>query len=249
MSSSRPTTITTCAWSPLAFFIVFKSTDPFPDGGSRFNTFTIDKKSLWKTEGSIHTSIMFDNSQTTSYEYDNLSRIRKLTLPNHAYTTYQYNNVSHLTFLGNYKSNGDTISSFKYSLDNVGNRTSIKENNGSLSNFKYDNLYQLTEEVKFDKNENMIYGISYTYDKVSNRLTETDLVSGKIKTYTYENDNRMLSAGNTAFTYDLAGNMTSKTDDNGTTNYEWDYENRLTKITAPNSNITNYDYYGIGEIK
>jgi RHS repeat-associated protein len=47
--------------------------------------------------------------------------------------------------------------------------------------------------------------------------------------------------------YDANGNTTSKTDSTGTTNYSWDYENRLTSVTLPGSGGTvnfKYDPFG-----
>ena len=35
--------------------------------------------------------------------------------------------------------------------------------------------------------------------------------------------------------YDANGNTTSKTDSTGTTNYAWDFLNRLTNVTLPGS--------------
>jgi RHS repeat-associated protein len=44
--------------------------------------------------------------------------------------------------------------------------------------------------------------------------------------------------GGVSYTYDNNGNTTSKTDSTGTTNYTWDYENRLTSVTLPASGGT-----------
>ena len=47
--------------------------------------------------------------------------------------------------------------------------------------------------------------------------------------------------------YDYNGNATSKTDSTGTTNYSWDFENRLTSVTLPGSGGTisfKYDPFG-----
>jgi YD repeat-containing protein len=45
----------------------------------------------------------------------------------------------------------------------------------------------------------------------------------------------MVSTPTAMFVYDSDGNLTSKTDSNGTTSYTWDYENRLTQVTLPGS--------------
>lgn len=50
-----------------------------------------------------------------------------------------------------------------------------------------------------------------------------------------------------ASTYDANGNTTSKMDSTGTTDYSWDYENRLTSVTLPASAGTvtfKYDPFG-----
>ncbi len=47
--------------------------------------------------------------------------------------------------------------------------------------------------------------------------------------------------------FDYNGNLTSKTDSTGTTNYTWDFENRLTSVTLPGSGGTvsfKYDPFG-----
>jgi YD repeat-containing protein len=57
------------------------------------------------------------------------------------------------------------------------------------------------------------------------------------------------SSGKTAVgsALDYNGNTTSKTDSTGTTNYTWDFENRLTSVTLPGSGGTvsyRYDPFG-----
>jgi len=51
----------------------------------------------------------------------------------------------------------------------------------------------------------------------------------------------------TGYAYDANGNTTSKTDSTGTTNYSWDYDDRLTNVTLPGSGGTvsyRYDPFG-----
>lgn len=55
------------------------------------------------------------------------------------------------------------------------------------------------------------------------------------------------AATNSLYVYDSNGNLTSKTDSTGTTNYTWDFENRLTQVTLPGSGGTvafKYDPFG-----
>jgi YD repeat-containing protein len=49
------------------------------------------------------------------------------------------------------------------------------------------------------------------------------------------------------YAYDANGNTTSKTDSTGTTNYSWDFENRLASVALPGSGGTvsfKYDPFG-----
>lgn len=50
----------------------------------------------------------------------------------------------------------------------------------------------------------------------------------------------------TTYTYDNNGNTRTKTDASGTTTYDWNYENRLTKVTLPNGNTVTYKYDPFG---
>jgi hypothetical protein len=83
---------------------------------------------------------------------------------------------------------------------------------------------------------------SYTYDPVGNRLSSLG-----VSPYSYNPSNEMVSTPTAMYVYDSNGNMTSKTDTNGTTNYAWDYENRLAQVTLPGSGGTatfKYDTFG-----
>ncbi|MDI6735226.1 MAG: RHS repeat protein [bacterium] len=63
--------------------------------------------------------------------------------------------------------------------------------------------------------------------------------------YTYDAGDRLLQAGATTYGYDGNGNMISKIGDGITTNYSYDYANRLISIRNPQSEIRNaYDGYG-----
>jgi YD repeat-containing protein len=51
----------------------------------------------------------------------------------------------------------------------------------------------------------------------------------------------------TKYTFDYNGNTLTKADATGTTNYTWDFENRLTSVTLPGSGGTvsfKYDPFG-----
>jgi RHS repeat-associated protein len=171
---------------------------------------------------------------TTTYDYDNAGRLFKKTLPNGVFTDYTYDNANQLTSLVNKKSDATIISTFSYTHDNIGNRLTMTTPEGT-HNYVYDTIYRLTSAdhpIQTDE--------SYTYDKVGNRKT-----SSQYNTWTYDANNRLTSYNGTSYTYDNNGNTASKTDASGTTNYTYDYENRLSNFQSPEHQAQyTYDPFG-----
>jgi len=105
------------------------------------------------------------------------------------------------------------------------------------TSYGYDNIYQLLSATQGATTTE-----TYTYDQVGNRTASLGVAS-----YTTNSSNEMTANSNASYTYDLNGNETSKIDSTGTTNYTWDYENRLTSVTLPSSGGTvsfSYDPFG-----
>jgi RHS repeat-associated protein len=68
-----------------------------------------------------------------------------------------------------------------------------------------------------------------------------------VSPYDVNTSNELTAIPGTTYTYDDNGNTTSKTDSTGTTNYTWDFENRLTSVTLPGTSGTvslAYDPFG-----
>jgi RHS repeat-associated protein len=197
-----------------------------PDGST--NTYSYD---------SLNRLTTLANSWAGSFgfSYDALSRRTQMTRPNGVATNYTYDNLSHLLSVLHQLS-GSTIDGATYTVDNAGNRTSKTDNHtGMTSNYTYDAIYELTQ-VTGGTSE------SYTYDPVGNRLSSLG-----VSPYQYNPSNEMVSTPDGLYVYDNNGNLTSKTDSTGTTNYSWDFENRLTQAALPGSSGTvtfRYDPFG-----
>ncbi len=68
-----------------------------------------------------------------------------------------------------------------------------------------------------------------------------------IATYSYNTSNQLTSSSDgVSYTYDANGNTLTKADSTGTTQYSWDFENRLTSATVPNVGTTNFRYDPFG---
>jgi RHS repeat-associated protein len=188
------------------------------------------------------TTLTDSNTGQFGFGYDALGRRTSLTRPNGIGTSYSYDTLSRL--LSVLHNGGALPGSTAYTYDAAGNRltkTAVEAGTPNpvsvLSQYSYDNIYQLTQAVV-----NASVAEGYSYDAVGNRLSSTGPVS-----YNYNASNELTSTSATTYTYDNNGNTLSKTDSTGTTNYAWDFENRLTQVTLPAQGGTvyfNYDPFG-----
>jgi RHS repeat-associated protein len=123
-------------------------------------------------------------------------------------------------------------------LDAAGNRTAKTDDlAGVTSNYTYDKIYELTQVTQGTNTTE-----SYSFDPVGNRTS-----SLAIPSYTVNSSNELTSDSNASYTYDNNGNTLTEANSTGTTSYAWDFENRLTQVTLPNSGGTvtfTYDPFG-----
>ena len=176
-------------------------------------------------------------SGSFGFSYDALSRRTQMTRPNGVSTSYSYDNLSRLLSVLHQLS-GSTIDGAVYTVDSAGNRTSKADELANVTtNYGYDSIYELLQATQGSTTTE-----SYSYDPVGNRLSSLGVSS-----YTVNSSNELTATSNASYTYDNNGNTTSKTDSAGTTNYTWDYENRINSVTLPGSGGTisfAYDPFG-----
>jgi YD repeat-containing protein len=82
---------------------------------------------------------------------------------------------------------------------------------------------------------------SHAYDAVSNRTS-----SQRSASYSYQPFNRLTGTTTTDYLYDSNGNMISKADASGTTQFAWDFENRLIQAVTASSGSVSYKYDALG---
>jgi YD repeat-containing protein len=125
--------------------------------------------------------------------------------------------------------------------------------NGTKTTPTYDSLSQLLSLAHTTSTSQPLLSTGYTYDVLGNRLTRTDspsLTPSPTTTdpsaWSYDVANRLLTRPGVTYTYDNNGNTITKTDATGTTTYGYDYENRLTSVSAPGGLTASYAYDPFG---
>jgi YD repeat-containing protein len=66
---------------------------------------------------------------------------------------------------------------------------------------------------------------NYAYDSVGNRTS-----SHRSASYGYQPNNRLTTTDAAGYVYNNNGNLISKSYSSGTTQFQWDFENRLTQV-------------------
>jgi len=192
-------------------------------------------------------SSVIDTTGVATYGYDGVGNRTSVSYPNGTSHVYRYDNVNRLTKLETYGANGALVEQYDYLLNAIGRRTQIKELNGRTSDYTYNVLNRLTQEAITDT-ANGNYITDYVYDKVGNRVSET--VNGVSKTFSYDLNDRLLSAGSTSYTYDNNGNTLSSTGAGVVGSFQYNAKNQL--ASATNAGVTavfGYDINGIRNTK
>jgi RHS repeat-associated protein len=171
-----------------------------------------------------------------TFDYDVTNKLTQKKAPNGVKTTYQFDGLNRLIRLQDTKGSS-ILADRQYQYNSASQITQIAEP-GITRNFGYDAVDRLTTASytsPLQPNEN------YAYDGVGNR-TASQLSAS----YSYQRFNRLANTSTANYSYDVNGNLISKTDSTGTTQYAWDFENRLRQVTLPSGMIVSYKYDALG---
>ncbi len=185
------------------------------------------------------------DGQITTFDYDGVGNITKVTLPNGSFLSNEYDEAQRLIAVGDNLGNR-----IEYTLDSFGNRTKeeIKDPQGTLTrtlSHTYNSLNRLIESIG-GANQNT----TYTYDDNGNRTSMTTDPTGLSQETQQAFDalNRLTSStdanqGITDFTYDARDNLTSLTDPRGlTTTFNYDELDNLVLKDSPDTGLTTFSY-------
>ncbi len=204
--------------------------------------------SITDAEGGI-TEIAYDQSGTLPTQ---ITRAKGAT--EQSVTTFSYDN-------GNLKESASGGSTTGFTYNDAGLPITITDPEGNVTTLEYDQVGNLIASSDASGNKT-----AYGYDWRGNLLFAKD-AEGNLTTYAYNAAGRLAQvtdpkgnvtstttdhagrirgiaapSGSSVFGYDNNGNLISVTKGDATTSYEYDANNRLTKTTDPEGNITTYGY-------
>ena len=182
-------------------------------------------------------------SKTTSYDYDFVGQLKRITLADGSHLDYTYDNAHRLTDISDAK-----LNRVHYTLDNIGNRIKeeVFDSNNVLSTMKardFDALNRLWHDIAYfnDPYTATPAKTLYTYDANGNLSS----VTGAANSAT-DSTNRT-----TLFTYDALNRLTQVIDPINTalhpTQYGYDPLDQLSRVTDPRALTTAYTVNALGE--
>ncbi|MCQ2473205.1 MAG: cellulose binding domain-containing protein [Saccharofermentans sp.] len=210
-------------------------------------------------------STSYPNGIVTTYEYNEINALVKQVTKNKSGTViasfeyeigkngertkvtelgrtveYEYDALNRL--VKEKVTRGTDVSETTYTYDANSNRLSMKKD-GKVTAYAYNALNQITRAGD----------INYTWDDAGNLVSQTTTTGVLVASYTYDSQNRMISAtvntsGSTlieTYEYDYLGNRTAKTSNNVRTEYTTDLSTGYSQVLKA-TNGSDSVYYTSG---
>jgi RHS repeat-associated protein len=181
--------------------------------------------------------------KTVSYTYDAAGNLVTLTYPGDKSVSYAYDERNRLTQIEDWAGRRTT-----YAYDNSGRLVQTTLPNGTRVEYEYDAAGKLTALRNLRSDDSVIASYEYTFDGNGNIIGANSdqpldpVLQTQVVNTIIGPDNRIASTNGTAFTYDDNGNLTS----DASTTYDYDYEDRLTRVASPDNGTWEYLYDGAG---
>ena len=166
--------------------------------------------------GNLNTIVSDGN--TFDYDYYDTGYVKSISYPGGLKTSYEYDNINRVTKITTIK-NESAINTYEYEYDSNGNTTK-KIRNGAVTLYSYDSLDRLLSVTYSDGSS-----VSYEYDSLNNRTKET-YSNGDVKDYVYDakyqlKEIKLNGQVTDTFTYNATGAVVTHNDKVYTYD-EWD---------------------------
>jgi RHS repeat-associated protein len=192
----------------------------------------------------VHRLVGVDDPDSGLYglAYDSRGNPVTQSHPNGVTTSYAWDVRSRLTGLTTRDGASTVLQSHAYTLGPAGNRERIDEGDGTIHQYTYDAVYRLTGET-VSGGPAPGYQNAYSYDAVGNRLSRTFTDGGlpTVEAYTYDERDRILTAGTVTYGWDDDGRLVSRSGPDGVANV-WDPDGRLIEVAHADGTVVEHVY-------
>ena len=208
------------------------------------------------------TAVTDYKGRTVKYSYDQLGNRIAITYPGGEKVRYTYNRN------GTLSSVTDTDGNVTYyTYDKNSRLAETRRSDGSVEACTYDKAGRLTSITDTTASRETISSYEYTYDEAGNIVyiegvgttpgsIAEDTASGEptggtlseaekqavTVSMTYDGDNRLITYGGEAVTYDADGNMLHGPLNGEMADFTYDCRNRLVKVKEGDGTVTAYEY-------
>ena len=206
-------------------------------------------------------AIQYPNGSVVRYVYDSSSRLSyiigsqgvvqyfyhsgsntlsRIILPTGSTTDFTCDPSKRVTSVVHKRSNGQLIQAFYYDYDFKGNitkQTSEDPSRRKVTSYIYDKIDRVVAVESASKFE------KFSYDAFGNRMSK-QTGEGTVL-YQYDDNNRLIQAGDVKFEYDENGNLIKKISSGKTSIYIYDSKENLIEY-KDGKNIVKYCYDGVG---
>ncbi len=139
---------------------------------------------------------------------------------------------------------------FTFNYDILSRRSTLQRPNGVTTSYSYDQVDRLTRLMHVN-GAGTLEDFQYEYNSDDEITKITSLASATLATQSKtvsaaDAANRIAQIGPASFSFDQEGQITSKTDANGITSYQWDARGRLKQVALPNGQTVGYGYDALG---
>jgi len=204
---------------------------------------------LYDARGKL-TSYTDSSNKTVTYTYYPGGNLHTITYPGSKIVTYDYDARNLLTSVTDWRGR-----STSYDYTDGGRLEKITYPNGTYIEYLYDAYFRLVTVSNKESDGTVI--AQYTVDVFDDlgapeQVTTTGGIPAPVpalnETYSYDDNNRISSAGTATFTHNDMGEILTKVQGTNTDSFNWDSDDipgRLQSMVV-NGTARNYEYDGLG---